>query len=80
VLNNFYIGEVKYKSEFLPGEQPPIMNRALFEAVRQKALAQWSHRKPAVRGARTQSRIASAPGPKFRIRAVQKPELGFNCA
>jgi site-specific DNA recombinase len=42
--NHFYIGEVKYKNEILPGEQPPIMDRALFEAVRQKALAQWSHR------------------------------------
>src|ERR1700693_2275458 len=42
--NHFYIGEVKYKNEILPGEQPPIMNRALFEAVRQKSLAQWSHR------------------------------------
>jgi site-specific DNA recombinase len=42
--NHFYIGEVKYKDEILPGEQPPIMDRALFEAVRQQALAQWSHR------------------------------------
>jgi site-specific DNA recombinase len=42
--NHFYIGEVKYKSEILPGEQPPIMDRTLFEAVRQKSLAQWSHR------------------------------------
>jgi DNA invertase Pin-like site-specific DNA recombinase len=42
--NRFYIGEVKYKDEILPGEQPPIMERALFEAVRQKSLAQWSHR------------------------------------
>lgn len=42
--NHFYIGEVKYKNEVLPGEQPPIMDRALFEAVRKKALAQWSHR------------------------------------
>jgi site-specific DNA recombinase len=30
--------------EILPGEQPPIIDRALFEAVRQRALAQWSHR------------------------------------
>jgi site-specific DNA recombinase len=30
--------------EILPGEQPPIMDRALFESVRQKSLAQWSHR------------------------------------
>jgi site-specific DNA recombinase len=42
--NHFYIGEVKYKNEILPGEQPPIVDRVLFEAVRQKALAQWSHR------------------------------------
>jgi hypothetical protein len=42
--NYFYIGEVKYKNEILPGEQPPIMDRALFDAVRQKSLAQWSHR------------------------------------
>src|SRR5882672_7535124 len=42
--NHFYIGEVKYKNEILPGEQPPIMDRTLFEAVRQKSVAQWSHR------------------------------------
>jgi site-specific DNA recombinase len=42
--NRFYIGEVKYKHEILPGEQPPIMDRKLFEAVREKALARWSHR------------------------------------
>jgi site-specific DNA recombinase len=42
--NHFYIGEVKYKDEILPGPQPAILDRALFEAVRQKALAQWSHR------------------------------------
>jgi DNA invertase Pin-like site-specific DNA recombinase len=42
--NHFYIGEVKYKNEIMPGEQPAIMDRALFDAVRQKSLAQWSHR------------------------------------
>jgi len=42
--NRFYIGEVKYGDEILPGEQPSIMDRALFEAVQQKRLAQWSHR------------------------------------
>jgi hypothetical protein len=42
--NHFYIGEVKYKNEILPGEQPPIRGRALFESVRQKSLDQWSHR------------------------------------
>jgi site-specific DNA recombinase len=30
--NRFYIGEVKYKNEILPGEQPPILDRALFDA------------------------------------------------
>src|SRR5258705_1186374 len=42
--NHFYIGEVKYENEILPREQPPIMDRALFDAVRKKSLAQWSHR------------------------------------
>src|SRR6266436_270237 len=42
--NHFYTGEVKYKNEILPGEQPPIMDRELFDAVRQKSLDQWSHR------------------------------------
>ena len=26
--NHFYIGEVKYKDEILPGEQPAILDRA----------------------------------------------------
>ena len=42
--NHFYISEVKYKNEILAGEQPLIMDHALFEAVRKKSLAQWSHR------------------------------------
>jgi hypothetical protein len=42
--NHFYVGEVKYKNEILPGQQPSIMDRALFDAVRQKSLDQWSHR------------------------------------
>jgi site-specific DNA recombinase len=40
--NRFYIGEVRYKGEILPGEQPPIMERALFEAVQQKLTDQWT--------------------------------------
>src|SRR3979490_922313 len=32
--NHFYIGEVKYRNEILPGEQPPITDRGLFEAGR----------------------------------------------
>src|SRR6266478_7790267 len=42
--NRFYIGEVKYKGEILPGEQPAIMKRELFDAVQQKLTDQWSHR------------------------------------
>ena len=42
--NRFYIGEVTYKTEILPGEQPAIMDRALFDAVQQKLTEQWSHR------------------------------------
>jgi len=34
--NRFYIGEVVYKGEVCPGEQPPIMDRDLFEAVQRK--------------------------------------------
>jgi len=40
--NRFYIGEVRYKGEILPGEQPPIMDRALFNAVQQKLTDQWT--------------------------------------
>ncbi len=36
--------EVKYKGEILPGEQPAIMDRELFDAVQQKLTDQWSHR------------------------------------
>jgi len=42
--NRFYIGEVRYKGEILPGEQPPIMDRALFNAVQQKLTDQWTTR------------------------------------
>jgi site-specific DNA recombinase len=34
--NRFYIGEVAFKGEILPGEQPAIMDRQLFEAVQCK--------------------------------------------
>src|SRR6516165_5223188 len=34
--NRFYISEVRYKGEILPGEQPPIIYRALFDAIQQK--------------------------------------------
>jgi site-specific DNA recombinase len=42
--NRFYIGEVKYKDEILPGEQPAIMDRALFDAVQQMLTEQWTTR------------------------------------
>src|SRR6202049_2432718 len=42
--NQFYVGEVKFKGEILPGEQPAIMDRQLFDAVQQKLTDQWSHR------------------------------------
>jgi site-specific DNA recombinase len=42
--NRFYIGEVNYKDEILPGEQPAIMDRALFDAVQQKLTDQWTNR------------------------------------
>jgi hypothetical protein len=31
--NRFYIGEVSYKGEVFPGEQPSLLDRSLFEAV-----------------------------------------------
>jgi DNA invertase Pin-like site-specific DNA recombinase len=34
--NRFYIGEVSYKGEIYAGEQPPILDRALFDAVQGK--------------------------------------------
>jgi hypothetical protein len=42
--NRFYVGEVKYKDEILSGEQPAIMDRALFDAVQQKLTDQWTNR------------------------------------
>jgi site-specific DNA recombinase len=42
--NRFYIGEVNYKGDILPGEQPPIMERELFDAVQQKLTDQWTTR------------------------------------
>ena len=42
--NRFYVGEVKYRNEILPGEQPAIVDRALFDAVQQKLTDQWTTR------------------------------------
>jgi site-specific DNA recombinase len=38
--NRFYIGEVVYKGQICPGEQPPILDRDLFEAVQAKLCEQ----------------------------------------
>jgi DNA invertase Pin-like site-specific DNA recombinase len=42
--NRFFIGEVKYKGEVLPGEQPAILDKDLFEAVQQKLSEHQSHK------------------------------------
>ena len=38
--NRFYIGEVVFKGEVLPGEQPAILDRELFDAVQAKLTQQ----------------------------------------
>lgn len=42
--NRFYLGEVKFKGEVLPGPQPPLLERELFDAVQQRLTEQWAHR------------------------------------
>jgi DNA invertase Pin-like site-specific DNA recombinase len=41
--NRFYVGEVLFKGEILPGEQPPILDRDLFEAVQAKLAEQTTN-------------------------------------
>lgn len=41
--NRFYIGEVNYKGQIYPGEQPVILDRELFDRVQQTLLDQWGH-------------------------------------
>ena len=41
--NRFYIGEVTYKGEVFPGEQPAILDRKLFEAVQSRLDQQRTH-------------------------------------
>ncbi|MGD9839833.1 MAG: recombinase family protein [Afipia sp.] len=41
--NRFYVGEVAYKGQLYAGEQPPILERSLFDAVQQKLTDQWTH-------------------------------------
>src|SRR6187455_661292 len=42
--NRFYIGEVRYKGQIYPGEQPPILDRELFDRVQKMLSDQQSHR------------------------------------
>nr|WP_244553593.1 recombinase family protein [Nitrobacter vulgaris] len=42
--NCFYLGEVSFKGEILPGSQPALLDRTLFEAVQQRLTEQWLHR------------------------------------
>jgi site-specific DNA recombinase len=42
--NRFFIGEIKYRGEVLPGEQPAIVDKGLFEALQQKLSAHQSHK------------------------------------
>ena len=41
--NRFYIGEVVFKGEVLPGEQPAILDRELFDAVQARLSEQLNH-------------------------------------
>ena len=41
--NRFYIGEVVFKGEVLPGEQPAILDRDLFDAVQAKLSDHRNH-------------------------------------
>lgn len=41
--NRFYVGEVVYKDEILPGPQAPILDRSLFDAVQQKLANQLNN-------------------------------------
>ena len=59
--NRFYIGEVVYKGEILPGEQPAIVDRALFDAVQAKLDEQTNNHK----ATRTKSE-ALLTGPHLR--------------
>ena len=43
--NRFYVGEVMFKGQILPGEQPPIVDRKLFDAVQAKLNQQVNNHK-----------------------------------
>jgi DNA invertase Pin-like site-specific DNA recombinase len=48
--NRFYLGEVVFKGEILPGEQPAIVDRDLFEAVQRRLNQQVNDQRPTIRG------------------------------
>ena len=48
--NRFYIGEVVFKGDTLPGEQPAIVDRDLFEAVQRRLNQQINDQQPTIRG------------------------------
>ena len=71
--NRFYIGEVRYKGEVFPGEQPAILDRALFDAVQTKLDQQrTNHTK-----ARQQSELAF-DGSHFR--RPRQPDDAYLCS
>jgi len=42
--NRFYVGEINFKGEILPGPQPALLERGLFDTVQARLTEQWSHR------------------------------------
>ena len=88
--NRFYIGEVRYKGEVFPGEQPAILDRALFEAVqtrldrqrtnhakaRQKSQSLLTGRIFDARGNRMTPSYAIKNGVRYRYYIVRKRLAG----
>jgi site-specific DNA recombinase len=54
--NRFYIGEIAFKGDVLPGEQPAILDRKLFEAVQRKLDEQRSNH--TIKRAKSESLLA----------------------
>ena len=55
--NRFYLGEVAFKGEVFPGEQPAILDRKLFEAVQRKLDEQRTNH--SIKRASSESLLAS---------------------
>ena len=85
--NRFYIGEVPFKGEVLDGEQPPILDRDLFDAVQAKLSEQTTnHRTTRMnsealltgrifddRGNRMKSELCPQGRPQVPILSVLRP-------